>query len=69
MVESVRQSANSVVSHPLGIFMYSTGSRQKWPLQKWAPDVSHWDCICRNCGEEFKRNASKDVYSQMGLQN
>ena len=31
-------------------------------LQKWAPDVSHWDCICRNCGEEFKRNASKDEY-------
>jgi len=31
-------------------------------LQKWAPDVSHWDCICRNCGEEFKRNASKDAY-------
>jgi len=31
-------------------------------LQNWAPDVSHWDCICRNCGEEFKRNASKDEY-------
>ena len=31
-------------------------------LQNWAPDVSRWDCICRNCGEEFNRNASKDEY-------
>jgi len=51
-----------VVSHPSGIFVHSTGSCQKWPTFKSGPDVSHWDCVCRNCGEEFKSNASKDEY-------
>jgi len=38
-------------------------------LQKWAPDVSHSDCIWRNCGEEFERNDSKDEYIPRWVRN